>query len=146
MNKNAKPTNPKIYLAVALFFIVIVAALFISGKNNMQKQNLNVEPNKTNEKADTTDLNLSVGRNTDNLTIINNESAELKNCEVRINPSAFNTGYTYNYSFPAKEEVQIPLSSFTRNDEIFDNTKTQVKTVTVAICENNKFRRASFTY
>lgn len=147
----------KIIAGIAIVIVAIIAFFIvksISGAGDIFNQPADNKANTTNEQQavdqkseakpkpteNTSDLDLSVYPRVLSIGIKNNESGELKNCEVQINPGTFNTGYNTRVPVIGSEEVNIPYEQFTKKSEKFDSDRYAVETIVVTQCAGQTSR------
>jgi cell division protein FtsL len=145
----------KVIAGIAIVIVAIIAFFIvksISGAGDIFNQpadnKTNNQPSTPTEQKEvkpeptenTSDLDLSVFPRVLSLGLKNNESGELKNCEVQINPGTFNTGYSTRVPVIGSEEVNIPYEQFTKKSEKFDSDKYAVENIVVTMCSGQTSR------
>jgi cytoskeletal protein RodZ len=153
-SKNVKIAVTAVVAVIMLPIIIGIATADTSNQQNanttkeQQNKDTSNQPSTPPEQKEvkpeptenTSDLDLSVFPRVLSLGLKNNESGELKNCEVQINPGTFNTGYSTRVPVIGNEEVNIPYGQFTKKSEKFDSDKYAVENIVVTMCAGQTSR------
>lgn len=142
MLKNLSKLQAALIVA-GVFVFGIVGLAYAFGEpvtDNSPERKQSMVQKKEERKEDISDLDLTVKPYTLTLEITNNESKDLKNCEVQVNPSVLNSGYTKRVDLPSKQPVDISYDDLTKGSERFDSDKYVVDKVVVTRCDSQTSR------
>lgn len=144
-----EPGSKETNIAAGVFMGVIVIAIigfivYIMNQPPVFTGNGNTGTQNQQPKDEVKDLDISVKRTVYGLEITNNESKEMVNCKVAVNPSD-DGGYISTETFAPTVPKTIPWSMLLKKDgERFDFSERDVTTVLVNMCDGQDARYASF--
>lgn len=138
--------DTKIGISVVFGLIFLFSTIAASSKPAPAPQNVQpvakvkeaektkpVAVKKEEPKADSSDLKLTVKPTIFGLYIESTETADLKNCTIKINPGIINSGYSMRSDLTVSPTT-LNYAFFTKDAERFDVTKYAVKDVSISSC------------